>query len=182
MRDLDDWVSSRRLVRCMRATWQRLCHSPSGSPVCGWRRMWLTFICMCAPPCYHWLQWLPASCTEVPLLVEGGGDPASILNTQQTPSRTLSIAPASPGRLPTVRFVSVRARKTEALKIALLNPQGFNSCRPTLYHLSRARQAKAEKEKKKWWRHTGGLGWGRRKQMGKETTVRLQGAKGGNKA
>lgn len=77
-------------------------------------------------------------------------DPASILNTHQTPSRTPSIASASPGRLPTVRFVSVRARKTEALKIALLNPQGFNSCRPTLYHLSRARQAKPRKRGKKW--------------------------------
>lgn len=40
----------------------------------------------------------------------------------------------------------MRARKPEALKIALLNPQGFNSCRPTLYHLSRARQAKPGKK------------------------------------
>lgn len=77
--------------------------------------------------------------------VYGGGgtmeDPASIPNTHQTPSRTLSVAFATPGCLPTV-CVRARARKPKALKIALLNPQGFNSCRPTLYHLSRARQAK----------------------------------------
>lgn len=72
-----------------------------------------------------------------------------------------------------------RACKPEALKIALLNPQGFNSCRPTLYHLSRERQAKPGKKMVTAHRRVGGR---REEADGKGDDRGPWGVKGGNEA
>lgn len=70
----------------------------------------------------------------------------------------------------------------EALKIALLNPQSFNSCRPTLCHLSRARQAKQEIKKKQHKKTVKAQRGGVKTADGKEDDRGLGGLKGENKA